>query len=88
MSWEIESVVQSRQNIYRVIVVEKDTLDELTGESVSFEYNEKEGFPALQAKILNIISEKKQKVDDKESKLTTYQSSVSLASAVDIKGGS
>ena len=88
MSWEIESVVNSRQDIYRVTAVEKDTLDALTGESVSIEYNEKEGFPILQTKILDEISGKKQKYDGKESKLTTYQTNVSLASAVDIKGGS
>ena len=86
MSWEIESVVNSRQGIYRVTAVEKDAVDELTGESVSLEYNKKEGFPVLQTKILDLISGKKQKYNDKESKLTTYQANVSLASAVDIKG--
>ena len=88
MSWEITTVDYLRQGIYRVTTAEKDVSDELTGESVSLEYNNKEGYPVLQAKILDLISEKKQKLDDKESKLTDYQANVSLASAVDIKGGS
>lgn len=87
MSWEITKVVHSREDIYRVTAEEKDALDVLTGEVVSTEYHETEGFPVLQTRLLDIISKKQQEVSDQDSKLAVYMTNVSLASAKDIKGG-
>lgn len=87
MSWEITKVVHSREGIYRVTAEEKDALDKLTGEVVSTEYHETEGFSVLQARLFDIISKKQQEASDQDSKLSVYVTNVSLASAKDIKGG-
>ena len=86
MSWEITKVVHSRKDIYRVTAEEKDIQDVLTGEVVSVEYNENEEFSALQSRLLETIAKRQQEVSDKDSKLTIYQTNVSLVSAKSIKG--
>jgi len=86
MSWEITAVNLLRQDIYRVIAIEKDALDKVTGESVSIEHNVNTGYAALQEKLLEMIAAKKQDVTNKESVLETYKTNISLVEAVDIKG--
>lgn len=86
MSWKITRVVHSRASIFRVTAEEKDAQGALTGEMVSAEYNENEEFSALQSRLLDTIAKKQQEVSDKDSKLTIYQTNVSLASAKSIKG--
>ena len=86
MSWEISEVNHSREGIYRVTAEEKDAQGVSTGEIVSVEYNEHEEFSALQSRLLDTIAKRKQEVSDKDSKLTIYQTNVSLLSAESIKG--